>query len=119
MNELKTVDEMMELVESVFHKFIEEIQNVENPLFDEDWTSEIRVELEKWQAEIGRLNAIIKANVALDFCLQITNRNRVLSAENKELQDKLTNSMWDAENERTNRELVEDECDKLKDEKGE
>jgi len=69
--------------------------------------------------EVGRLNAIIKANGAMDFCLQITAQNKELRAENKELQDKLTDSMWDVENERTNRELVEDECDKLAKQKAE
>ena len=108
MTELKTVDEVMEMVFLFNH-----------PLKVSPHPNAIRAELEKWQAEIDRLNAIIKANAALDYCLQITNRNRVLSAENKELQDKLTNSMWDAENERTNRELVEDECDKLAKQKAE
>jgi len=107
MTELKTVDEVMGMV---------------NELRSYGYPQErlvIRTELEKWQAEIDRLTSIIKANAALDFCLQITAQNKELRAENKELQDKLTDSMWDAENERTNRELVEDECDKLKDEKGE
>jgi hypothetical protein len=49
----------------------------------------IRAELEKWQAEI------------------------------KELQEKLQDSMWDTENERLNRELVELENERLKAKKGE
>ena len=76
MTELKTVDEVMEMVFLFNH-----------PLKVSPHPNAIRAELEKWQAEIDRLNAIIKANAALDFCLQITAHNKELLAENKRLKD--------------------------------
>jgi hypothetical protein len=108
---LKTVDEVMEMVFLFNHPLIvsphpnairaelekwqAEIDKLRN---DEINSGELYLEIQKQLRntdekiydllnEIGRLNAIIKANAALDFCLQITAQNKELLAENKRLKD--------------------------------